>query len=48
MSYLHTTPVVLDDSALQKLLGPVRKTSYDEGIRRTLEAMRATPASRAA
>jgi nucleoside-diphosphate-sugar epimerase len=46
MSYLHTTPVVLDDSALQKLLGPVKKTSYDEGIRKTLEAMRApTPAT---
>ena len=49
MSYLHTTPVVLDDSALQKLLGPVKKTSYDEGIRKTLEQMRATrPAGRAA
>ena len=48
MSYLHTTPVVLDDSALQKLLGPVKKTSYDEGIRKTLEAMRASPAARAA
>lgn len=47
MSYLHTTPVVLDDSALQKLLGPVKKTSYDEGIRKTLEAMRA-PTARAA
>ena len=40
MSYLHTTPVVLDDSALQKLLGPVKKTSYEQGIRKTLEAMR--------
>jgi hypothetical protein len=49
MSYLHTTPVVLDDSALQKLLGPVKKTSYDEGIRKTLEQMRAArPAGRAA
>ncbi|HZJ53624.1 MAG TPA: SDR family oxidoreductase [Myxococcaceae bacterium] len=49
MSYLHTTPVVLDDSALQKLLGPVKKTSYDEGIRKTLEQMRAArPAARAA
>ncbi|HET6981617.1 MAG TPA: SDR family oxidoreductase [Myxococcaceae bacterium] len=48
MSYLHTTPVVLDDSALQKLLGPVKKTSYDDGIRKTLEAMRASPAARAA
>ncbi len=48
MSYLQTTPVVLDDSALQKLLGPVKKTSYEEGIRKTLEAMRSTPAARAA
>jgi len=48
MSYLHTTPVVLDDSALHRLLGPVRKTSYEEGIRKTLEAMRAQPTARAA
>lgn len=40
MHYLQTTPVVLDDSALRKLLGPVKKTSYDDGIRRTLEVMR--------
>jgi Nucleoside-diphosphate-sugar epimerases len=40
MSYLHTSPVVMDDSALQKLLGPVQKTSYDQGIRKTLELMR--------
>ena len=40
MNYLQTHPVVLDDSALQKLLGPVKKTSYDEGIVKTLEAMR--------
>lgn len=46
MSYLHTTPVVLDDSAIQKLLGPVKKTSYDEGIRKTLEAMRGSLAAR--
>jgi nucleoside-diphosphate-sugar epimerase len=31
MHYLQTTPVVLDDSALQKLLGSVKKTSYDDG-----------------
>jgi nucleoside-diphosphate-sugar epimerase len=40
MQYLQTTPVILDDSALQRLLGPVKKTSYDEGIQKTLEAMR--------
>jgi nucleoside-diphosphate-sugar epimerase len=49
MSYLHTTPVLLEDSAIRKLLGPVKKTSYDDGIRRTLDAMRADLlASRAA
>lgn len=34
MSYLHTAPVVLEDSALQQLLGPVKKTSYEAGIRK--------------
>ncbi len=48
MNYLQTTPVVLDDSALQKLLGPVKKTSYEEGIRKTLETMRSTSAARPA
>jgi len=48
MHYLQTTPVVLDDSAIQTLLGPVKKTSYAEGIRKTLEAMRASPFARAA
>ena len=49
MSYLHTTPVVLEGSAIQKLLGPVKKTSYDDGIRKTLDQMRAElPAGRAA
>lgn len=40
MHYLMTDPVLMDDSALQKLIGPVSKTSYAEGVRRTLEAMR--------
>lgn len=48
MNYLQSTPVVLDDSAIQKLLGPVKKTSYDEGIRKTLEAMRSEPMAPAA
>lgn len=39
MSYLLTDPVILDDSALQRLIGPVRKTPYAEGIRRTLAAI---------
>jgi len=40
MHYLQTTPVLLDDMALRGLLGVVRKTSYDEGLRLTLEAYR--------
>lgn len=39
MSYLQTTPVLLDDSTLCSAL-PVRKTPYDEGIRRTLDHLR--------
>jgi len=48
MNYLQTTPVVLDDSALQKLLGPVKKTSYEDGIRKTLELMRRSTVAHAA
>ncbi|WP_233801019.1 NAD-dependent epimerase/dehydratase family protein [Paraburkholderia sp. HP33-1] len=40
MNYLMTEPVVLDDSALAALIGPLRKTSYREGIRRCFEAAR--------
>ena len=40
MLYLEETPVILDDSKLQAKLGAVRKTSYDEGIRKTLDWMR--------
>jgi len=40
MLYLQETPVLLDDAKLLRTLGPVHKTSYDEGIRLTLEAMR--------
>jgi len=38
MNYLMTDPVILDDAALQALIGPVRKTPYREGIRQTLAA----------
>ena len=34
-----TEPLIMDDSALQRLIGPVRKTPYAEGIRRTLAAV---------
>ncbi|NML33926.1 NAD-dependent epimerase/dehydratase family protein [Paraburkholderia antibiotica] len=40
MNYLMTEPVVLDDSALTALLGPIEKTSYQEGIRQSFEAAR--------
>ncbi|HJV60336.1 MAG TPA: NAD-dependent epimerase/dehydratase family protein [Albitalea sp.] len=50
MHYLQTDPVLMDDTALQQLIGPIRKTPYAEGIRQTLEAerraMSATPAPR--
>ena len=40
MLYLHETPVLLDDSKLRARFGNVSKTSYDEGIRQTLDWMR--------
>ena len=39
MNYLLTDPVLMDDSALQRLTGPIRKTTYAEGIRQTLAAV---------
>lgn len=45
MHYLLTEPVILDDSALQKLIGPIAKTPYPEGIRQTLAAMRQAAAA---
>ncbi len=38
------TPLVLDDSKLRAKLGSVKKSSYEDGIRLTLEAMKARPA----
>jgi nucleoside-diphosphate-sugar epimerase len=40
MHYLWTTPVALDDSRLRELLPSIRKTSYEDGIARTLREMR--------
>jgi nucleoside-diphosphate-sugar epimerase len=37
MHYLVTTPVLMDDTALHRLLGTVHKTSYSDGIRETLD-----------
>ena len=39
MNYLMTDPLIMDDSALQELIGPLRKTPYAEGIRQTLAAV---------
>ena len=39
MNYLQTNPVVLDDSALRGLLGEIKKTPYDEGIRHCVKAV---------
>jgi len=39
MNYLMTEPLIMDDSALQRLLGPIHKTTYAEGIRQTLAAV---------
>jgi nucleoside-diphosphate-sugar epimerase len=39
MHYLMTDPLIVDDSALQKLLGGVSKTSYSEGVRQSLAAI---------
>jgi nucleoside-diphosphate-sugar epimerase len=41
MNYLFETPVLLDDSAIHGLLGNIKKTSYNDGIRDTLRLMRA-------
>jgi nucleoside-diphosphate-sugar epimerase len=43
MSYLHETPVILDDSKLQTFLSGVEKTPYAEGIRSTIAWMRQQP-----
>lgn len=47
MHYLMTQPVILDDGALQNLLGPLQKTSYDDGVRATLASVRAEALARA-
>jgi nucleoside-diphosphate-sugar epimerase len=39
MHYLMTDPLFVDDSALQRLLGGIAKTSYAEGVRQSLAAL---------
>jgi nucleoside-diphosphate-sugar epimerase len=46
MHYLWTTSLKLDDSRLRRLLPDLHKTSYEEGIRATMAAMRAQGAGR--
>ena len=46
MHYLLTEPVIMDDSALQQLIGPIVKTPYPEGIRQALAATRQIAAAR--
>jgi len=40
MHYLMTNPVILNDDRLTALLPGLRRTSYDDGIRETLAALR--------
>lgn len=37
MHYLLTHPLIVDDRNLQALLGPIHKTTYEEGIRQCLD-----------
>jgi nucleoside-diphosphate-sugar epimerase len=41
MLYLQQSPVLLDDQKLRSKLGSITKTPYEEGIRKTIEAMKA-------
>jgi len=45
MHYLQTNPVILDDGDLRQLLGDVKTTSYDDGVRQTLTAAQAAAAT---
>jgi nucleoside-diphosphate-sugar epimerase len=38
MHYLMTDPLIVDDSALQDMLGGIAKTPYSEGVRQSLSA----------
>jgi nucleoside-diphosphate-sugar epimerase len=44
MAYLQQTPVLLDDAKLHGVLGTIRKTPYDDGIRATVAAAGLLPA----
>lgn len=40
MNYLMTHPLIVNDSALQQLLGGITKTPYNEGVQKSLAAVR--------
>lgn len=40
MHYLITDPLIMDDTALQQLIGPLGKTPYAQGLRESVEAAR--------
>lgn len=40
MHYLVTDPLILDDTALQRLIGPLAKTPYAQGLRESMVAAR--------
>jgi len=39
MQYLNEDPVILDGEKYERIIGPLPKTNYEEGIRKTLESM---------
>ena len=45
MHYLLTTPIIMDDTALNELLGGLSKTSYADGIKQTLATMSSSNAA---
>ena len=45
MNYLWTDPIALDDRKLERVIGQLRKTSYADGIRAGVDAVRAKTAS---
>lgn len=45
MHYLLTTPVIMDDTALNELLGGLNKTPYADGIKQTVATMASSNAA---
>jgi hypothetical protein len=39
MHYLLSDPILMNDDRLNSVLGGIERTSYDEGIRKTLETL---------